>query len=190
MEPWYTIEVVKERIRDKDDSHVPVMEQVLVHGGRLLSDHRTLADYSIVSSDFRLDNACRHVIPANTKPTTASPTATVLDLKPATYFDPSDTAHVAAVMDTDHTSEHVLRSFKSKAAESLCATVGVPGAITAGQLDFIANECHPADLRRQVGHPLWLAHCVTSRLPQQSMCSFFSTVDVVRTSCLVGARFR
>ena len=137
VEPWHTIEVVKERIQDK--AHAPAMKQVLVYAGMGLKDHRTLADYGIVPSDFRLDNACRHVIPANTKPTTASPTATVLDLKPATYFDPSNTAHVAAVMDTDHTSDHVLRSFKSKAAESLCATVGVPGAITAGQLDFIAN---------------------------------------------------
>ena len=137
VEPWHTIEVVKERIQDK--AHTPAMEQVLVYAGMGLKDHRTLADYGIVPSDFRLDNACRHVIPANTKPATASPTATVLDLKPATYFDPSNTAHVAAVMDTDHTSDHVLRSFKSKAAESLCATVGVPGAITAGQLDFIAN---------------------------------------------------
>ena len=137
VEPWHTIEVVKERIQDK--AHAPAMKQVLVYAGMALQNHRTLADYSIVPSDFQLDNACRHVIPAKTKPTTAPPTATVLDLKPATYFDPSDTAHVAAVMDTDHTSSDVLRSFKSKAAESICDTVGVPGAITAGQVDFIAD---------------------------------------------------
>ena len=139
VEPWHTIEVVKERIRDEDGSAPLPMKQVLVYAGMALQNHRTLADYSIVPSDFQLDNACRHVIPAKTKPTTAPPTATVLDLKPATYFDPSDTAHVAAVMDTDHTSDHVLGSFKSKAAESLCATVGVPGAITAGHVDFVAD---------------------------------------------------
>ena len=52
-------------------------------------------------------------------------------------------------MDTDHTSDDVLRSFKSKAAESICDTVGVPGAITAGHVDFIADGVSTSSPRWQ-----------------------------------------